>query len=255
MCPVTVTEQEPGLLYVPWSVRDSVSPLDSRLEPTLWEPDFHAIAKSEERQARQRAICELDPWYWRVNYVVTQDEHWASKGRQTPYQRWPALAHLRAYTHVLWRHPLTFWIKSRQQMISWLVGTQMLGDALFTGGRLYMIQSKAERDSKKLLHRIRGAWKRMYAMAPWLGPDLVRDESSELAWSNDSAIMAVPAGAHYVQSHTPAWLTVDEAQLQDPDIEEAYFQALPACERITLIATPDFGWACQVLLADRLSSR
>ena len=239
--------------YVPWSVESAVPPTESLLLPRHGEAEFAYIAGSPKHQEAERIICELDPWYWRVNYVVTQDEHWASKGLLGPYQRWPAVRHHQAYVEQLWRHTHTFWIKSRQQMITWLVATQILGDALFTGGRLYMVQSKREADSKKVLHRIRGVWKRMRGMAPWLGPDLVKDDAGELGFSNDSSIMAVPAGAHYVQSHTPAWWVGDEVQLQDPDIEEAYYQALPACERVTLIATPDYGWACQRLLTDRLS--
>ena len=241
--------QHQARTFVPWSVADSVSPLDSVLLPHLTPDDFYRLARDPEWQQAERTLCETDPWYWRVNYVVTMDEHWAGKGFLSPYRRFPPLLHLRSYTYVLWRYLLTAFPKSRQRLASWEAITQMYGDGIFTGGRLYMLQSKGERDAKKLLGRVKGVDARLRDMAPWLVPDLVKDTETELGWSNGSTMMAVPQGAHYVQSHTPAWLLMDEAQLQD-EAKAAYEAALPACERITLVGTAEYGWFYQTLLAD-----
>ena len=237
-----------GRPYVPWSV-GCVRPLDSPLGATLREEDYVAISESVELQAEEIVRCEVDCWYWRMNYVWTNDEHWVMKGKSGPYQRWPVARETQVYCDMLFRYPRLGIPKARQRKITWLVSTQMLGDALFTGGRLYMIQSKREADAKKVLRRMHGVYERMRSVAPWLGPGLKRCGESELVFTNDSVIMAVPQGANYVQSHTPAWWFADEAQLQD-EIEEAYYQALPACERITLAGTTDYGWFCQIFLRD-----
>lgn len=237
-------------LWVPWSVADARDPLESDLFPVLQPEDFHRLAKDDDWQEAEKVRCQLDPWYWRVNYVVTQDEHWVTKGYKTAYHRWPCLEYERSCTHVLWKYTHTAWPKSRQMMMSWRVVTQMLGDALFTGGRLYMIQSQREGDAKRLLARGVGVYERMRSMAPWLGPKVKRQNDSEIAFGNDSTIIAVPSGAHYVQGHTPAWWFSDETQIQD-GAEEAYYQALPACERITLVGTPDYGWFFQEFLCGR----
>ena len=233
--------------FVPWSVASSVSPLDSALRPVLTRKDFHRLMKDPEWQQMEIAKCQRDPWYWRVNYVVTTDGHWAAKGRAGQFERWPALEHSRSYTYVLWRYPIVAIPKSRQRMATWLVTSQMLGDAMFLGGRLYMIQSKRHEDAKKALDRVRGVYEQMYKMAPWLVPKLVKNDASELGWSNGSVMMAVPQGANYVQSHTPAWWMADEIQLQE-GAEEAFRHAAPACERMTLVGTADYGWFYQDLL-------
>lgn len=252
MSTATLTAPPPtqARTFVPWSVEDSVSPLDSDLLPVLTPDHFPRIAADPEWQQAERVLCETDPWYFRVNYVVTMDEHWAGKGYLSPYRRFPPFVHLRSYCYVLWKHRITAWPKSRQRMATWLVATQMLGDAMFTGGRLYMIQSKREADAKKVLSRVRGVYVRLRDMAPWLVPELVKDDAGELGWSNDSTFMAVPQGANYVQSHTPAWWLADEVQLQE-EAQAAYEAALPACERITLVGTAEYGWFYQTLLADK----
>ena len=233
----------------PWRVSDCVLPLDSKLSRSVTADDIRAISRDPMWQTIELAKCRLDPWYWRVNYVVTQNEHWVEDGWAGPYRRWPATRHSRSYCHVLFSEMRTAWPKSRQQMATWLVSTQMLGDAMFTGGRLYMIQSKREKDSKKVLNRVRGVYDRMFNMAPWLVPELVRDEQSELRWANDSTMMAVPEGSSYVQSHTPAWWFADELQLQ-AEAKMALRQAEPACERISLVGTADYGYFYQEFLKE-----
>jgi len=237
--------------HVPWRIEDCVAPLDSQLEPSLSRDDFDLIARDREWQDIERARCQVDPWYWRVNYVVTLNEHWVEEGWQMPYRRWPATEHSRSYCHVLFTERRTAWPKSRQQMMTWLVATQMLGDAMFTGGRLYMIQSKREKDAQAVLLRAKGVYDRMYAMCPWLVPELHKPGSaSELRWANDSCMMAVPEGATYVQSRTPTWWMADELQLQAQG-ETALTAALAACWRVSLIATPEYGWFWQIFLRDK----
>ena len=236
--------------HTPWRVEDCVLPMNASLEPSIMPADFQALADDKAWQASEIARCQANPWYWRVNYVVTMNEHWVEDGWSGPYRRWPATEHGRSYAHMLFTEMHTAWPKSRQQMVTWLVGTQMLGDALFTGGRLYMIQSKREKDAKKVLGRVRGVYDRMRTLAPWLVPALVRDEASELKWANESTMMAVPEGATYVQSHTPAWWFADELQLQ-AEAELALQAALPACQRISLVGTAEYGYFYQQFLSEK----
>ncbi len=247
---MTTATATAGRIRTPWRIEDCVLPLDSSLDVTMTVAKMYAVSKDAEWQKDEIIRCRLDPWYWRINYVVTVNEHWVEEGWSGPYRRWPSSVHSRSYAHVLFTELQTAWPKSRQRMATWLVGTQMLGDALFTGGRLYMIQSKREKDAVKVLGRIRGVYERMRQMAPWLVPELAKDDAGEIGWSNGSTMMAVPEGATYVQSHTPAWWFADELQLQ-AEAKEAFRAALPACERISLVGTPDYGWFYQSFLRDK----
>jgi len=243
--------------YAPWSVEDARSPLKAKLQPELRGlEDWQRLARDEDWQAAEWTRCELDPWYWLVNYVVTRDERWMEHGYDGPYRRFPAKRHLQSYVYILWRYRSVAFPKARQQYVSWLCDSYILGDAQFTRGRLYMIQSKREADSVMMLRRIRGIYRRQRQLAPWLGPHLVAESATELRFANDAHIMAVPSGPHYVQSHTPSLWLADEAQLQEatgPEggIAEAYNQALPACERIWLVGSADTGWFWERLLQDK----
>jgi len=219
----------------------------SALGPTRTHADFQALARDPEWQALEALRCAVEPWYWMVNYVVTID----ARRQGDVYRRFPAEEYLRSACWLLWHERFTAWPKSRQMVASWLVGSYCLGEALFQQGRLTLVQSKKEEDSAAILWRIRGVWMRQRQFAPWLGPKQTEDQAARLAWANDSAIVAKAEGAHHVQSYTPSRLFLDEAQLQD-EIEGAYYQALPACESITLVGSAEYGWFWEKFLVDDL---
>ncbi len=221
--------------------------VQSALKPQRTHADFRAMARDPEWQALENLRCAFEPWYWIVNYVVTID----ARQEGQVYRRFPPLVYLRSATWLLWHDRFTAWPKSRQMRITWFVGAYALGEALFQSGRLTLVQSKKEEDSQAILWRVAGIWDRQHQFAPWLGPALTEKQVGRLAWTNDSAIMARAEGAHHVQSYTPSRLFLDEAQLQDA-IEGAYYQALPACENITLVGSADYGWFWEHFLLDQL---
>ena len=237
--------------YVPWSVGDSIPPLEAELGSVLEPKHYHEIAKDAEWQAVERAMVERSPWYWFVNYVVTEDAHWVTKGLHGPFARFPGMEYLRSLCQVLWEHPFVAFPKARQMLITWLVGCYMLGEAMWCPGRLYMIQSKKEQDAQAVLKRLSGVYGRMKELAPWLGPGLRGEGASHMEFDTGSSILAMAQGAHHVQSYTPAGLLLDEVQLQD-EAEGAYYQALPACERIWLVGSADYSWFYQTFLPDKL---
>lgn len=247
-----MTVAVPIRAYVPWSVADSLAPRDADPLPSVTHEDLRDCRESRDLQARERMACSRSPWYWLVNYVVTEDARWVGKGLGTAYQLFPPLAYLQSVTDTLWRYPLMAIPKSRQMVITWLVSAYMLGDALFTGGRLYMIQSKKEEDAAAVLARQMGTYERLRGMAPWMAPGLVIQNDTHVRFTNGSELRACPQGAHHVQSYTPAWLFLDEIQLQD-EAEAAYHQALPACEHITLVGSAETSWFWTRFLPDDLS--
>jgi hypothetical protein len=221
--------------------------VQSALHPHRTHADFQAIAADPEWQALEALRCAVEPWYWIVNYAVTVD----ARRHQQVYRRFPALEYLRSMAYLLWHEQMTAWPKSRQVIVTWGVSAYVLGEAMFQSGRLTLVQSKKEEDSEAILWRIAGMEDRQKQFAPWLGPTKVEQQAGRLGWQNDSAIVAKAEGAHHVQSYTPSRLFLDEAQLQD-EIEGAYHQALPACERITLVGSADYGWFWETLLEDHL---
>ena len=235
-------------VIVPWSIDSSIAPLDSALKPVLTSSDFRRLADDKEWQALERMKCQRDPWYALVNLCVTVDERYMEKGLPSPYRRFPATQPMQSYAHVMFTEPHSLWPKSRQQLLTWLA-TSMSGlESLFAEARLVLIQSKRWEDSKKALKRFRGVYGRLRGMAPWLVPELVKDDVAEIGFSNNSTIMAVPSGENYVQSNTPSHWICDETQLQDPSTKLAFEQALPAVGRIMLIGSADYSWFWQTLL-------
>lgn len=227
--------------------------LQATLMPHRSHNDFRRLWDSRELQTLELRRIAVDPWYWLVNYVVTEDSHWVGKGLETAYQRFPPLEYLRSCTYLLWSEPFTAWIKARQMLMTWLVSAYMLGEACLQGGRLYMIQSKLEDDSCDVLKRLVGIYDRLRQFAPWSVPKERERSVNRFSLGNGSSFIACAQGAHNVQSHTPAWLFADEVQLQD-EMEGAYHQALPACERITLVGSADYSWFCQNFIVDKLGS-
>jgi len=229
-----------------------VESMQALLRPVRTREGWRALGKSPEAQAQELMRCRRSPWYWLSNYVYTEDAHWVSKGWTSANRRLPSVPYLRSVVYWLWHEWFTAWPKSRQMMLTWVVVCYILGEALLLGGRLYMLQSKREEDAAAMLWRANGVYTRMQDFAPWYGAKRIGPgAATRLEFSNGSVIVAAPQGAHMVQSHTPAWLVCDEAQLQD-EIEGAYHQALPAVERITLIGSADFGWFWQTFLPDKL---
>lgn len=228
--------------------------IQSHLTPIRTHAHFRALAKSQEAQSLEWYFCARNPWYWIVNYVVTQDERWEEAGRPGPYARFPALPYLQSVTQVLWQHTHTAFPKSRQMRLTWLLAAWLLGKAIFVPGRLAMIQSKKAPDSVAVLRRVSGIYHRLKDFAPWMAPSLVNesfsDQGGNMRFGNDCSIIAVPQGAHHVQSHTPSHLVLDEVQLQD-EAAEALGQALPACAAITLIGSAEHSWFWRVFLADK----
>ena len=228
----------------------------SALGPRLGKREFEAIGRDTKWQAFENAWCGRDPWYWMVNYVVTVDEHWTEKGLTGPYNRFPGRPQLRSYMQTLLAYPLTAWPKSRQQMLTWLVASSMLGMAMFVPATLCLVQSKVGRDAVAVLKRISGVLEEIGRFAPWMMPALegrsLGKDDGYIALANGSTLRAAPQGAHNVQSHTPTWLFLDEVQQQD-EAEEAFYQALPAVQRITLVGSAEFCWFWSDLLPDRAS--
>lgn len=226
----------------------------SPLGPLRTHEHLRRLAVDRRWQVAEALRCARDPWYWIVNYAVTQDEHWAGKGLEGPYQRFPPMPYLRSLTWLLWHERYPDVPKARQMMLSWLViGAYAMGEAEFVPGRLTMVQSKKEMDAQNILKRGVGVLRRQAQFAPWMGAKIVEPTSAgRVDLSNGSSVVACPQGAHHVQSYTPARLILDEIQLQD-EAEEAYHQALPACETIVKIGSADFGWFWESYLQDNLN--
>jgi len=239
--------------YVPWApTEDCQDPLDATLEPTVSHDLLRRAAKDRQLQAREQVRCERSPWYFLVNYFVTEDQWWREKGWKSPHRTLPPKRYLQTLAHYLWAERFVVIPKSRQMMVTWLVAGYILGDAMFTGGRLYMFQSQDEAQAVAVLRdRLMGAYDRLTEFAPWLATPVVRRADTYVRFANGSVLRAVAHGAHQLQSHTPSWWIADEFQLHE-DAAESYGYALACCERITCIGSADFGFMYEELLQDRL---
>lgn len=245
-------------VFRPWTVEGSVPPLESVLEPVRTVAELKRIAADKKLQQLETLKIWNEPWYFLVNYCSTVDEHYIGKGLSSPYQLFPPLPYLQKVANVLWSERYIASLKSRQVRWTWLVSCYLLGEALAQEGRLYLVQSKRAFDSVQVLRRMKGVWERMRAAAPWYGPSIEAEsfgiQGGHIRFSNGSAILAVPEGAHYVQSHTPAVWWCDEIQLC-AEAEGAFYQALPACEKIIIGGTAEPSWFCDQFLPEEADTR
>jgi hypothetical protein len=61
-----------------------------------------------------------DPLIWLQNHTQTKDPHWREAGAESPYRAFPDKPYFRPIIEAIQREPVTFILKARDMMLSWL---------------------------------------------------------------------------------------------------------------------------------------
>lgn len=122
-------------------------------------------------------------------------------------------------------------LKARQLGISWLVCAYALWLCLFQGGRVVLLFSQGQLEADELLRRIKALYRRL---PDWMRmgngmPQLVKDNTSQLAWDNGSSIQSLPATPKAGRSFAASLVVMDEFAFME-HAETLYSAAKPTIE-------------------------
>ncbi|RMG66417.1 MAG: hypothetical protein D6710_12525 [Nitrospirae bacterium] len=178
-----------------------------------WLKKIEKIESSPPLMELELSICKEDPYYWFVNYMITQDE----KDISCPWKPHPNYPYL-SYLIELWQSSKLLWIvKSRQIMMSWFAVGMLAWQMLFLEGQLYSITSKKEKDAKALLfRRMKVVYERLPSFMKrknkWR---FLKSEGKIISDDNSNEVHAMPQGVDQLRSYCWSKAVFDEFAFQD----------------------------------------
>jgi len=192
------------------------------------------------RQLHEAAIdekCRRNPLNWLQHWTRTFDEHWQSKGLESPYRSFPPRPYWPWVFQSLLEEPRVFIAKSRDMMLSWaVIGYAVWLCQFFERTRAVVQTQKKE----KVIDLINGRGNPGYARTlyehqeDWmkrkhpLTKPIQNMPGDLLSWANGSTLQGVPKGADEIRQYHPTVAIFDEAAHLD-EFEAAYGAALPVC--------------------------
>jgi hypothetical protein len=141
-----------------------------------------------------------------INAHVMIDEPHGEGVAVIPFHLWASQAKLLADLAV---RKLVIILKARQLGISWLVCAYVLWLCLFRPGRVVLLLSKGDLEAQELTRRVRVMYERL---PEWMRnrEPLVKDNTSELGWSNGSRVQSLAATRGAGRSFTASVVILDE---------------------------------------------
>lgn len=170
-----------------------------------------------------------------MNWVLTENAHSESL---SVFEKFPDKAYLYYVTKIWQVERFTCWPKSRQILMTWLISSLYLHDAMWNSSRLNFIQSKKEDDSDEVLERAYVVYQKLPKfMRDW--QPLRRTKCLMKFSRNRSRLWAIPEGPEHLRSYTATGLMSDETVYQD-DVEKMITAADPSLGkrgRLTMISS------------------
>lgn len=177
---------------------------------------------SEKKRRRQngggdaRSSLRFDPAEWDrcvadaahfTNEHVQIDEPQGGDVTVVPFRLWPAQA--QALLRLVAERLLII-LKARQLGITWLCCAYALWLCIFKPGQVVLLFSKGALEAYELARRIRAIYLRLPLWMRRHNP-LVKDNLSELQWSNGSRVQSLAATRSAGRSFTASLVLMDEA--------------------------------------------
>lgn len=198
-----------------------------------------ALADGNEKAIHLELIrCARDPWYWLLNWVLTENTQYRSS---SPFEKFPDKAHLYYITRLWMIERLLIIPKSRQMTMTWLMVALYLWEAQFNASRLTFIQSKKEEDADEALERAFVIYQRQPLFIRNWQP-LVGTKKTYCHMKfvrSRSHLWAIPEGPEHARSFTPSGYLSDETVFQD-NVEKVLSAAIPGLGhrgRLTMLSS------------------
>lgn len=125
-----------------------------------------------------------------------------------PFRLWPAQV---ALLWALASTRLILILKARQLGISWICCWYALWLCLFHPGKVVLLFSRGQDEANEMLRRVRVLYERLPAWLRTAGPALIKLNTEEMAWANESRIQSLPASPGSGRSFTASLAIMDEA--------------------------------------------
>ena len=215
-------------------------PLDSDLEPVIYEREYRALLVDKDWQVIELSRCSIEPWYWLVNYIWTLRKDENVEGSEI--ERFPSDEYLREVFDVMFSEDYLAIDKSRQMRMTWILMAYALWHCQFRRNEEVVCQTKKEGVADTELV------KRAYFMAmnepEWMRPSFGKTGSSfcKLKFGGTkSFIRGIPSGGNQIRSYNPSITIIDEAGFLEGEFEECKSAALACCKDIKLVSTANSG--------------
>lgn len=209
-------------------------PYDRKPSPErlLW---LKALADGNQKAIQVELLKCRDPWYWIMNWVLTENSHSESL---SVFEKFPDEAYLYYVVRILQRERFTAWPKSRQVLMTWVTSAFYLHDSMWLPSRLNFVQSKKEDDADEVLERANLIYSKQPKFIKEWQP--VRRTKCLMKFSrNRSRMIAIPEGPEHLRSYTATGLLNDETVFQS-DVEKMLTAADPSLGksgRLTLLSS------------------
>lgn len=181
------------------------------------------------------------PWPWLRDCVLTLDQ----ADRRQPIKKFPAdLPYIRPICDVWLTERLLLIKKSRRMLMSWLMMSLNLWDAMFHIGRSIYVVSDKEEKSNELLMRAKFVYDHIPDDLLPVRPD-IRSKYCHIEFPGiDSAMHAVAQGADQLRQVTASRIFADEFAFWT-EAEATYGAMRPTIEgggQIVIVSTPFPGF-------------
>ena len=124
------------------------------------------------------------------------------------FRLWPAQV---ALLWTLLTNRLVLILKARQLGISWICCWYALWLCLFHPGKVVLLFSRGQDEANEMLRRVRVLYERLPDWMRQAAPALLKQNTEEMAWANESRIQSLPASPGSGRSFTASLAIMDEA--------------------------------------------
>lgn len=124
------------------------------------------------------------------------------------FRLWPAQV---ALLWTLLTNRLVLVLKARQLGISWICCWYALWLCLFHPGKVVLLFSRGQDEANEMLRRVRVLYERLPEWMRQAAPALLKQNTEEMAWANESRIQSLPASPGSGRSFTASLAIMDEA--------------------------------------------
>lgn len=166
------------------------------------------MAQTDERTV-EWLKCAADAAYACDTYGIIDDAQGLGDGRGVMrFRLWPAQV---ALLWTLLTNRLVLVLKARQLGISWICCWYALWLCLFHPGKVVLLFSRGQDEANEMLRRVRVLYERLPEWMRQAAPALLKQNTEEMAWANESRIQSLPASPGSGRSFTASLAIMDEA--------------------------------------------
>lgn len=125
-----------------------------------------------------------------------------------PFHLWPAQVGL---LWALLTNRLVLILKARQLGISWICCWYALWLCFWQPGKFVLLLSRGQDEANEMLRRVKVLYLRLPDWMKAAGPQVIKLNTEEIAWENESRIQSLPASPGSGRSFTASLAIMDEA--------------------------------------------